>query len=70
MGGRPVDTGKGPVVEPPKERIASLTKGKWMSSTVFGDQLDHLSMAGYLPPPEVAFAHSPIVINTDGSVWA
>lgn len=39
----------------PAPKVASLTKGKWKPSAVTCGQLDRLSIARYLPAPEIAF---------------
>lgn len=51
-------------------KVTSRTKGKWMSSTAAHGQLDRLSGADYLPPPETTFTRSPIVVTNNNDVWA
>lgn len=64
-----VNTSKGPAMEPTKQKVASLTKGKWKPSIVARAQLDRLSEAGYLPTPEIAFARAPLIVK-DGDAWS
>lgn len=66
QGGEPVNNGKN--VAPAKEKVASMAKENWMSSTATHCQLDRLSDAVYLPPSVVAFARFPVTVVNNDSV--
>lgn len=63
-GEQPTNTGK---VAAPAPKVGSATKGKWKTSTVAGGQLDRLSIARYLPPPEAAYVR-PTLTTVNGAV--
>lgn len=67
MNGEPVNTGK-EVIAPKK--VPSKTKGKRMSSTATGGQLERLANGGYLPQPIVTFSRSPVVVAENSDVLA
>lgn len=62
-----VNTSKASVVEPTKEKVASLVKEK--QSTMARTQLDRLSEVGCMPAPKVPFAHA-LLIFKDGEAWS
>lgn len=69
-GGKAPAAGKSATGSKAKEKVPSKTKGKWMPSTVGGTMLQHLVDTGYLPQPNVAIPHSPMVEMQDGCTTA
>lgn len=51
-----------------KQKVASLTKGKWMESIATEDYLQLLIDSGYLPQPTVAMPRSPVVVQEDDTL--
>lgn len=68
--GQLMNAGKEVTTEPPKMNVSSLTKGKWKTSTASRGLLDCLTKVGYLLPPQVAFAHSLVIVSGSGDVVA
>lgn len=63
-------TKNGQLINAGKETTTAAPKGKCMSSTATGGQLECHATGGYLPPPNAAFPHSPVIMADNDDVLA